>query len=91
MTQAPSCLDLSPLSPAGRPEIREKEVELEGGEEWVVGWTASPLKLFHYISLRACFAFFTISSPCLSATVFHPLSSSVSVVHLSPLQPGPLD
>lgn len=29
-----------------RPEIREKEVELEEGEEQVVGWTASPLKLF---------------------------------------------
>lgn len=36
-----------PSVPCGaRPEIREKEEELEGGEERVVGWTVSPLKLF---------------------------------------------
>lgn len=46
MTQAPSCLNLSPLSPCGaRPEIREKEVELEG-VRMGGGMDSKPFKTF---------------------------------------------
>lgn len=53
-----------------------------------MGWTASPLKLFplHFSEQQS----FLHPSPCLSATVFHPLSPPRCLwFTFLPLQPGP--
>ena len=66
-------------------------MELEGGEERVVGWTVSPLKLFRLLfseHVLLSSQFLPRASLSLFSILFPPLGLWFTFL---PLQPGPLD